>query len=60
MACAATGDAIVVEACDYPNGEPVVNISGAPLKASPIKQLRNTIRKEMNPKGKLSLSAGPL
>lgn len=26
--CAATGDAVVIEACGYPNGEPVVNISG--------------------------------
>ena len=26
--CAATGDAVVIEACDYPNGEPTVRISG--------------------------------
>ena len=31
--CAATGDAIVVEACDYPNGEPVVNISGGTFES---------------------------
>ena len=26
--CIATGDALVIEACDYPNGNPVVEISG--------------------------------
>ena len=26
--CSATGDALVIEACDYPNGNPVVEISG--------------------------------
>ena len=31
--CAPTGDAIVVEACDYPNGEPVVNISGGTFES---------------------------
>ena len=32
--CAATGDAIVVEACNYPNGEPVVNISGGTFESN--------------------------
>ena len=31
--CSATGDAIVIEACGYPNGNPVVNIGGGTVKS---------------------------
>ena len=35
----ATGDAIVVENCAYPNGEPVVSVTGGTLKSSNGKQV---------------------
>lgn len=32
--CLPTGDAMVIEACDYPNGEPVVKISGGTFSSA--------------------------
>ena len=35
--CKATGDALVIEACGYPNGNPVVEISGGEFKSENAK-----------------------
>ena len=56
--CAATGDAIVVEACNYPNGEPVVNISGGTFESNSNQAVAKYHTKGNESKGEIVVIGG--